>query len=346
MRRITAFVVCGLIAVCGLAAQTEIDYWITGDLAYYPPNLGGYGIEKFAPIDYSTVTHEELENLSNSDIKDEGRDLGGQAVEMRATFGQELEFPLLRGNSILTAGNNVKIRLKEEISPVTANLVVESVFTPVAFLLIDSALSIGTGWAVGDISGLSYNTPEKTFEPAPFKGAVTTAEVGATFQFDFGLLVPGDWTHIVTVYRAGLQYEAFTAANADEPWMWQADNGENFNGWNWKQTGVLGYQMPALRHIDTTGLLIETEQRITKRDESTMDAGGWGSDFMKVYVSPFVVVQINPSHALTLQLQFARGRDYTEETIGNAHFSYRKVDTDSPVYWYFRRAALSYRYEY
>jgi hypothetical protein len=148
------------------------------------------------------------------------------------------------------------------------------------------------------------------------------------------------------VYRAGLQYEAFTAVGANDPWMWQADNGENFNGWSWKQTGVLGYQMPAVRHIDTTGLLLETEQRITKRNESTMEDGGWGSDFMKVYVSMFMVVQINPSHALTVQLQFARGRDYTEETIGNAHFFYRKVDTSSPVYWYFRRAALSYRYEY
>jgi len=51
MRRITAFVVCGLIVVCGLAAQTEISHWIAGDLAYYPSNLGGYDIEKFAPTD-------------------------------------------------------------------------------------------------------------------------------------------------------------------------------------------------------------------------------------------------------------------------------------------------------
>lgn len=346
MRRVIALVACGLIAVCALAAQTKLSRWVGGDFAYYPAHLGGYGVENFAPIDYGTVTQEELESLPNSDISDEGRDLGGQAVEMRATFGQELQFPFLRGNSMLTEGNNVKIRLKEEISPVTANLLIETIFTPVAFLSIDSVLSIGTGWAFDDSSGLSHNTREETFEPAPFEGAVTTAEAGATFQFDFGRLVPGDWTHVVTVYRAGLQYESFTAAGANEPWMWQADNGENYNGWNWKQTGILGYQMPALQHIDTAGVLIETEQRITKRNVSTMEDGGWGSDFMKVYVSFFIVIQLNPRHALTLQLQCGRARDYTEETVGNAHFTYRKIDVDSPVYWYFRRAALSYRFEY
>ncbi len=331
-----------------LSAQSEVSRWIAGDLAWYPANLQGYGAEGFAPIDYSTVPLADLKALPGDQIQDEGRDLGGQAFEMRATFGCERRVPFLPGSSALTSDNNIIIRAKGEISPVTMSAEIETVITPVAFFSFDSSLSIGTGWAIGDgsISGLSFNTPEQTFEPAPFEGVVTTADFGGTLQFDFGVLVPGDWTHIVMLYRPSVAYEAFSGAAPDEAWMWKSDDGENYNGWKWEQTAVLGYQMPAFKHLEIAGILVETEQRITKQNASPMDSGGWGSDFTKVYIGPFLVYQLSQAHSLTFQCQFARGRDYTDESIGNAHFSYRKVDTGSPTYWYFRRVALSYRYDY
>jgi hypothetical protein len=141
-----------------------------------------------------------------------------------------------------------------------------------------------------------------------------------------------------------LQYRYFTAAGSDQAWEWQADGGENFNGWNWKQTAVLGYQMPAVELVNTIGILLETEQRITKRDVSTLAEGGWGSDFMKTNFGPIAVFTFGSSHQLTMQVQFARERDYSEETIGYQWFRNREVETDSPTYWYFRRIAFSYRY--
>ncbi len=320
--------------------------WITGDFAWYPANQKGYGVEDFAPINYDTVPLSELENLEGSSIQDEGRDVGGQALELRATLVQEIEFPFLQGNSDFTSHNNVKFRLKGEVSPVTIGTGVETVFTPIAFLTFNSSLFIGSGWALGSINGLAYNTPEKTYESADFGGAVIQADAGATFQFDLGVVLPGDWTHIVCAYSPSVEYELFTAAEFDEAWQWQADGGENFNGWSWSQTGVLAYLLPAVEHLDTAGVLVETEQRITKQDASTMDSGGWGSDFMTTYVSPFVVLRLHPQHSFTLQGQFAKGRDYTDQTVGNAHFSFRRLDTEDPTYWYFRRIALSYRYDF
>jgi hypothetical protein len=344
MKKILIIGVLVLLGLSTLSAQAKTTRWIAGDLAWYPANLEGYGVENFAPIDYDEVTKAELNVLGG--ISDEGRDLGGQGFEARAVFGYETQLPFMEGTSPLTKDNNVKFRFTGEISPVTIAASAETVATPIAFLSFFASATVGSGWAIGDISGLSFNTPDKTFEPAPLEGAVITAHMGGTFQFDFGVLVPGDWTHVVVVYRPSLQYEMFTAASGDEAWLWQADAGENYNGWNWKQLGVLGYQLPAVEHVDTTGVLIETEQRVTKQDVSTMDSGGWGSDFMTVYVSPFVALKLNANNALTVQAQLARGRDYTDKTIGNAHFSNRKVDTGSPTYWYFRRVALSYRYEY
>lgn len=343
MKRFTTIGLLVLIGLSSVAAEPKTSSWITGDLAWYPANLQGYGIEGFAPIDYDTIPKEEL---PGSIPEEEARDLGGQGFEARAVFGYELELPFMPGTSVLNKDNNVKFRFTGEVSPVTIAASAEAVATPIAFLSVFSSLTAGSGWAIGEISGLSFNTPDNIFEPAPFEGAVLTANTGGTFQFDFGVLVPGDWTHVVVAYRPTLQYEMFTAASKDEAWLWQADAGENFNGWNWKQLAVLGYQMPAVELIDTAGILLETEQRITKQDVSTMDSEGWGSDFMTVYVSPFVALQLNENNALTIQGQFARGRDYSEESIGYAHFSKRKVDTGSPTYWYFRRVAFSYRYDY
>ncbi|MDY7029412.1 MAG: hypothetical protein SVR04_14065, partial [Spirochaetota bacterium] len=54
------------------------------------------------------------------------------------------------------------------------------------------------------------------------------------------------------------------------------------------------------------------------------------------------ILDLKEGHALTIQAQFARERDYTDATVGNESFLNRSVDTDNPTYWYFRRVALSY----
>lgn len=346
MKRILAlslFIVGGL---CTIAAQTEITRWFQGDLAYYPANLDGYGEEGFAPIDYDTVKDSELRDLPDSDIRDEGRDIGGQGVEAKAVLGQEWQIPFLQGDSPLTSGNNVKLRLFGDVSPVHIGGSVGTVWTPLALISFNGSIYAGTGWTVAGLNGLTLNTPEKTMNASNAEGMMLDADLGGTLQFDFGVLFPGDWTHVVTVYSPSLQYRHYTAADSDEAWQWQVDSGENFNGWNWKQTAVLGYLMPAVDLVDTVGILLETDRRITKRNESKMDDGGWGSDFVTTNLGPIVRLQFGSGIKLTIQGQFARARDYSEETIGNAHFSYRKVDTDSPTYWYFRRIAFSCRYEF
>jgi hypothetical protein len=324
--------------IVAVSAQTTVKNQLAIDFAWYPSNLEGYRETGFVPVDFSSISASELAHL------DGGRDLGGNGYEAQVKAVRSYTLPWLRGAGPLTSGNNVEVQLRGEFSPVSINTVVRTILTPLAFLNIDAAVFLGTGWTAAGLNGLALNTEADPFEPIPLEGLVLGTSFGLTGQFDFGVLVPGDWTHVAVVYRAGLDYRLNTAAGEAVPWQWLADAGENFNGWTWNQTALLAYQTPALKLVDAFGVLLETNQNITQFHESPMNEGGWGSDFMEVFLGPIVVLKWGGSHSLNIQFQFATERDYTDESVGNEHFFYRRVDTANPTYWYFRRAAFSYTF--
>jgi len=323
--------------VSSVSAQRTEENRLTIDFAWYPANLDGYEITGFAPIDYSTVPAADF-----SGLQDGGRDLGGQAFEAQVKALRSYKIPWLRGTGPLTSGNNIEVQLQGELSPVSLNTVVRTRFTPLAVLTMDAALSAGTGWSLGNLNGLALNTAEEPYDPTPLGGFVLGGDFGVTAQFDLGAVVPGDWTHLLMLYRSGVEYRMNTSAEGDEPWQWLADSGENYNGWNWSQTALLGYATPALKLLDTAGFLLETSRRITNYDLSPMDSGGWGSDFLEVFFGPVVVLKWGSGHSMNIQMQFARERDYTDGSVANESFIYREVDTVNPTYWYFRRVAMSY----
>jgi len=321
-------------------AENEVSKKIAVDFAWYPSNHDGYETTGFAPIDFSTVPKEDL----TLEPGDEGRDLGGHGYEGIVKYIYSVKTPFMQGSGALTRGNNLEVRLQGDASPVSTGASVKTILTPIAFLALDASVYAGTGWSVGGLNGLALNTKENPYDPTPLEGLYFKADGGTTLQFDFAVLKPGDWSHVVAVYRPSFEYQLNSAADSDEPWQWQADPGENYNGWNWLQTFFLGYQTPALKKLNTLGVAVETERRITKQGESKMDDGGWGSDFTKIYIAPVAVLDFGENHQLTIQAQFAKERDFTDETVGNESFLNRAVDTDDPTYWYFRRIALSYSY--
>ncbi|HDQ14942.1 MAG TPA: hypothetical protein ENN41_09040 [Sediminispirochaeta sp.] len=340
MKRFAAFL---FVLSVAFSLSADVESWksMVVDLAWYPPNLEGYGTDGFAPIDFSTVEAAELQQV----VGDAGRDLGGSGYEGRVSANYFLRLPMMRGDSPLTEENNMLLQLRAELSPISIAGELRSVLTPLAVLKIENSLFLGSGWSIGELHGLSLNTKEDPFAATPLGGLFLSYRAAATLQFDWAALFPGDWHHVVMVYNPSLQYRLYTGAASDEPWQWQADGGENYNGWYWGQNAVLAYQTPALELLNTAGLLLETRQRITRRQDSPMDEGGWGSDFMEIYIAPILVLDLGESQGLTLQFQFARGRNYTDESIGNESFLNRQVMEEDPTYWYFRRIALSYALE-
>jgi hypothetical protein len=152
------------------------------------------------------------------------------------------------------------------------------------------------------------------------------------------MFLPAEWTHVVVLVRPKLQYAFYSGAGKDQAWMWEADGGENFNGFQFHGTYFLGYQMPLV--LDTAGLLMETKQNLGYvKDLSPIDSGGWGSDYVEITLSPLFNFALSDTSALSILFQFRRERLYAEPSIFANYFRNRGT---IGTYWDFYRIALSY----
>jgi len=321
------------------ARETERSTSFTVEGAYSPADNYGYGVSNggFAPIRYDPV-----ENTVFSSPPDQGRDLGSTwgSAKIQALLTHRIVVPFLVGAGPLSSGNNVTFAFTGALSPVSARLEAQATLTPIAFLNVFAGGMIGTGWDIGIFNGMGLNADGSGVpESASFQGIVTNSWVGSTFQFDLAAVVPGDWTHVVAVVRPKLQYAFFSGAEKDQAWMWEADGGENFNGFQFHGTYFLGYQMPLV--LDTAGLLVETKQNLGYvRELSPMDIGGWGSDHVEITLSPLFNFALSDASALTVLFQLRRERLYDEPGIFAGYFRNRSA---IGTYWDFYRIALSYQ---
>ncbi len=247
--------------------------------------------------------------------------------------------PVLVGRQPLTSGNNLAFRLTGALSPVSLRFEGQATLTPVAFFNIFAGTMLGTGWDLGFVNGMGLNA-DGTGIPGSesFQGVVSNVWLGSTLQFDLGAVVPGDWWHILVLFRTKLQYAAYSAARRNQAWMWEADGGENFNGFTFQTTSFLGYQMPLV--LNTVGILLTTTQNIGYvRNLSPMADGGWGSDFIRIVVAPMFSFTLSNSSSLTVLLELQRERLYDEPGIFANYFRNRSAVGS---YWDLYRVAFSY----
>jgi hypothetical protein len=311
--------------------------------AYYLPNQYGYdratgglvGDGGFAPILYGVYPEDPAPGE---------RSLGSTwgPAKIQVLLRHRIEIPVLAGQGALTADNNLRLSFLAALTPVSARLETESTLTPIAFLNLFAGAMVGTGWNIGLFDGLGLNTAAS---PQPddtsFEGVVLNPWIGATFQFDLAALVPGDWTHVVTLLRPTFHYWWFSGAGRGEAWMWEADEGENFNGWKLLGSYFVGYQMPLA--LDTVGVLLETEQHLGYVARlSPAGSGGWGSDFVRLTVSGVTNFTLSERSSLAVLLQFQRERLYSSGTILQSFYANRSY---VGAYWYLWRVAFSYTLE-
>lgn len=326
--------------------------------AYYPGHHKGLGSTGFSPTNYDRLDYKKLAaRYPAIDAEADGarNDLGlAMSIELKAYYTFQMEFPAMRANNAMMKGNNIKFKTRANISPVSFEVGPYLELTPIAFLVFEFGSKIGTGWDFSplNLNGLAINDPtfrftdnQKAFDAT--SGVLSTTKMQAKLQFDVGALIPGDWTHFVVVAIQNVEYQYFSGANNNQYWRWEHDAGENQNGFVWYQTYVVGYQMPtAPGYLDMVGMLIETEQKLTGKDDSTMDSGGWGSDFISCAFGPLFNFKFNEHHSLAVIFQFKTARQYTDATMAHRYFEHRSVNTGSPTYVYFDRFALSYTMTY
>lgn len=322
------------------------------DLAYYPATHKGLNTKNFGEANYKRVTYKDMQ--TSPGITHGRNDLGSPtSIELKAYYTLQMYFPTMRKDNMLMKDNNVKVNVVANLSPVTFETGIYAEWTPLAFLVFDVGTKIGTGWdfPLLGVNGLAINDPNFGYSDSQkmlkgTSGLVSISKMQATLQFDIGAVVPGDWNHVVFAIVQNVEYQHFSAARNNQYWIWEADSGENQNGFVWYQKFLVGYQMPTVKAIDTIGFLIETEQRITGKNKSKMKDGGWGSDFMEVAFGPLINFQLAPNHKLAILAEFINYRRYTDASMKHRYFENRQIDTNNPTYVQFYRIAFSYRMKY
>lgn len=318
-----------------------IDHSLSVSSAYYFPDHRGYKLTgDITPIRYDVI---EAENEIQRDI---GSNWG--AAELKITYRQSYSKDILTGVSFLTKDNKIKYTLIGEISPVSIEAGGEITLTPIAFLDIGFGSTIATGWKAIGVTGLGLNNIDNQLpKDSPFQGALSQSWLSGTFKFDTAAVSSGDktWKHIIILSNHKLLYRKFSAAGELDPWIYQGSEGNKFNGFIYKHTSFLGYQMPLV--IEKAGILLETESNLFDTKEmSTLSDGGWGSDFLKIRLGCLVNLQFSRHSSLSIIPQFTNAPRYTDSTNRELYFKNREANSDSPEYWDFERIALIYNYKF
>jgi hypothetical protein len=267
--------------------------------------------------------------------------------EAQMTFTQGFNFPVLRGSGPLTAGNNLRTTLSAALTPVSVSGAAEAVLTPAAFAQLAAGISLGSGWNIRllgkDLTGMGLNLPRSDgggeVRGEPLDGLVWRAHLGGTFQFDAAAIFPGDWNHIVFQTYHEVYYRAYTRASGDGAWFYEADDGENQNGFNYYGNFLLGYQMPIF--LNTVGLLAEMDKYLYGSPKGDL----WGDDLIRWLFGGLFNFTITDRLSTAVIAQFRTLRNYTNPDAKDLYYRNRSLDTSNPIRLEFYRAALILSYK-
>ena len=310
--------------------QGKTSFEFEGDYSF--PNLEATDASGLVPIEYGVV---DSPLTGQTEARQVGSSWGGG--QAKAILDNKFAYPMFAGDNPLTKDNNLAIDLSTELSPVSINENFKLTLTPIAFLTFDAGMGFGTGWDIGFV-GLGIRDSIGNVEPQDFGGLVYRTWFEGTFQFDLAALWPGDWHHIVAVVNDKIEYQGYTGAANGTPWIWEADDGMDFNGWQLYGSYFLGYQMPLV--LDTVGLLLQTQGYLgSVASMSAGSSGGWGSDFTQLTFGPLLDLTIDKKSTIAILPQFQTGLRWTAQTEWLTDFTKRQYQE---AYLYFYRIAFDY----
>jgi len=264
-------------------------------------------------------------------------------AELKVKLIEEIRVPFLAGEGMLTRDNNAKIKLAAELSPVSINGTFETVVTPIGFLELVAGAAAGSGWNIPIADGLRINARSGAHDAEltgnAFAGIVWSVKGGAALQGDLAAFVPGDWNHLVFRTYHAFQYRALTSAEAGESWLYEADGGENMNGWNYYGNYFLGYQMPIKLKI--VGLLVEEEMRLY----GSAGEEAWGDDLSRWTFGLMGTYAFTDRVSGTLLAQCRTMRNFSGDTGDYEFYQDRIVDESDERHIEFYRlvANVSFR---
>jgi hypothetical protein len=283
-------------------------------------------VEESAP----GITSDRVINLTVSSLP-----------EAKISFVQGFTFPFLGGGSALTAGNNFRTTLTAEVSPISADGIIEGILTPVAFLQVAGGFRIGTGWNINlfgdDLYGIGINRPgtggKAETSGSAFDGVQWKAHFGGALQFDLAAVFPGDWNHVVFRSYHEINYKGYSAASKNDSWFIENDGGENRNGFSYYGNFLAGYQMPLF--FNMAAILVE----MTKPLYDTPGGDQWGDDLILWTFSAVLNFTVTDWLSAALIPQWRTVRNYTDSDPEALFYQNRHLDRANPLRLEFYRVA-------
>jgi hypothetical protein len=221
-------------------------------------------------------------------------------------------------------------------------------WTPAAFFQVRAGTRLGSGWNISlfgaPVYGIGVNRPQSggggllTAEKtgSPFDGLQWKTHGGGTLQFDLAALFPGDWNHVVFQTYHEINYRGYTGAAAGESWVFENDDAENRNGFNYYGNILVGYQMPVF--LNTVGLLAEMDKYLY----DTPGRENWGDEKVRWIFSGLVNFTLTKWLGAALLIQFRTRRNFEDgDRKNSARYFYqsRTLNRDNPQRLEFYRAA-------
>lgn len=319
------FTLCCLLLIFNVFAnEATHNFSVTTDVAIYPKNKpvvtgsNNSDISRFAP---TTGLYNNLE----------ARVVGKYTYKIPTPFGDN---PLVKGN-------NLQLFTTLELSPISVAPQIGVTFVPIAFLNFSASAKIGTAWNIFGFRGFaeldSFENGYKNLDN--FSEMLYEFKFSNLFQFDLGAIIPGDWTHVVTMATYDIIYTGLTGIESGEAWLYQS-TGERITGWNYYSNIILGYQMPLV--LQTVGVQFEFSGYYNN-DVLNPEYQDWNPSFTKICINPVCILKFNEKNALTIQTSFASRRGFSESAgtdATNFNLNYNGRE------WYFNRIAFSFAHTF
>jgi hypothetical protein len=184
--------------------------------------------------------------------------IGSSAPEVKLETGLNFTYPLFQGEGILTENNNLKIKTKLGISPVSATFDVDFVLTPVAFAEVSLGGTVGGGWTISEkLNGAKiYCTCNNSARDDNFAGSYLKGKIGGALQFDTAAFFDNKWASIFARTYQELSLQSFSTAESGQYWNFEMA-GYKIDGRFYHAEYVVGYNMPIM--LNTIAVMLETD---------------------------------------------------------------------------------------
>lgn len=260
------------------------------------------------------------------------------------TFHAERVFPVpfvKDSPNPLLSGAVLKIDLIAEFTLVSLTPKVTVTYQPLPFLFFNAGAYSGAGWNYGSFFQAvgEWNAATREYDKlASFSHYKYGLFASGTFMFDFGAIIPGKWSHVLTMATYTVAYEGLTGMGQGDIWQWQG-GGLNANGMVYNAQFIAGYAFP--KAVNLLGAIVNLNGHFDS-DDYGIYADNFDGNFMTVTVSPIVEFS-GEKNTVDILFNISSRRSYKEKVTKEEEML---TATATGREWYFSGVVVSWIHKF